>query len=158
MSDSVSIEECIREFSRAEELDASKCDLCRCSHARIKTLEFWRLPNVLMIQLKRFDNVFSHPLFGTSAAKVSCAVYFPLHNLQLVELSSQSTVKYELFASINHFGASFFGHYTATVRRGDSWYHVDDEKVSSINESDVCSSSSYILFYRRVGTPSMFNA
>ena len=57
---------------------------------------------------------------------------------------------YDLFAISNHFGALNGGHYTATCKNAEDggWYSFNDGSVSP-NNGNVCSSSAYMLFYRR---------
>jgi len=39
----------------------------------------------------------------------------------------------------------------------DQWYEFNDSSVSMINESSVCSSAAYVLFYRRRDLPTADN-
>jgi ubiquitin C-terminal hydrolase len=60
-------------------------------------------------------------------------------------------MKYELFAISNHFGGLGGGHYTAYCRKNtEQWYEFDDSMVRPIGSERLVSSSSYVLFYRRL--------
>jgi ubiquitin C-terminal hydrolase len=43
------------------------------------------------------------------------------------------------------------GHYTAYIKKHNSsnWYEMDDSRVSSVSETQIGSSSAYVLFYKR---------
>ena len=58
---------------------------------------------------------------------------------------------YDLFAVSNHYGSLGFGHYTAYCKdfKTGKWYSFDDSSVSSEDPSHVCSTASYVLFYRK---------
>ena len=58
---------------------------------------------------------------------------------------------YDLFAISNHFGQLQAGHYTAIAKNRDKWYQFNDHKISVVEESDIVTSSAYILFYQRRG-------
>jgi len=63
----------------------------------------------------------------------------------------QGKLLYDLFAVSNHYGSLGFGHYTAYVKnsRSGKWHNCDDSSVSVEDPENVCSSASYVLFYRR---------
>lgn len=58
---------------------------------------------------------------------------------------------YDLCAVVNHSGNLRSGHYVASVYNTSEsiWYNFDDKVVSPIDESDLISPNSYILFYTR---------
>jgi len=58
---------------------------------------------------------------------------------------------YDLFAVVNHYGNLGFGHYTAYAKNHltNKWYCFDDSSVMEESEENVCSSASYVLFYKR---------
>jgi len=63
----------------------------------------------------------------------------------------QGKLLYDLFAVSNHYGSLGFGHYTAYCKnsRTGKWYSFDDSSVSAEDPDNVCSTASYVLFYRR---------
>ena len=67
------------------------------------------------------------------------------------EEKPQSKLLYELFGVVNHYGNLGFGHYTAYAKNWEDqkWYSFDDSSVTSVDPDEVCSSASYVLFYRR---------
>lgn len=79
---------------------------------------------------------------------------------------------YDLYATVNHYGAVFAGHYVANVlapngdKRGmrgrvkevgnfmiifsiKDWFRYEDENVTRIPKSYISDSNTYLLFYRK---------
>ena len=110
-----------------------------------KKLQFWSLPNILVIDLKRFNNQFQ---------KNQIFISFPLDDLDLSSYVigyKKDNYKYELYGVCNHSGSVMGGHYTSYVKNANGkWYHFNDTSVSEvgINES-IISSKAYVLFYRK---------
>lgn len=111
-----------------------------------KYIVFWSLPNVLIINLKRFDN---------NNRKINKFVTCPLTNIDLrkyiVGYDKESYI-YELFGITNHSGGSLGGHYTSYVKHCNSnkWYHFNDTNVREINENNVNNQNAYTFFLRKV--------
>ena len=110
-----------------------------------KRILFWSFPNILAIDLKRFNNKFQ---------KNQIYVTFPLDDLDLSQYIigyKKDNYKYELYAVCNHSGGVMGGHYTSYVKNANGkWYHYNDTSVSEvgINES-IISPKAYVLFYRK---------
>ena len=113
-----------------------------------KKILFWSFPNILAIDLKRFNNSFQ---------KNQILVSFPLDNLDLSEYVigyKKHSYVYELYGVCNHSGGVSGGHYTAYVKNANGkWYHFNDTSVSEVgmNES-IISPKAYCLFYRKKST------
>ena len=91
------------------------CPGCKKHRQATKKLDLWRLPEILVIHLKRF----SYNRFMKN--KLDTFVNFPVSNLDLRQYVTQkSTVAgchvYELYAVINHYGGLGGGHYTAYAK------------------------------------------
>ncbi len=57
---------------------------------------------------------------------------------------------YDLYAVSNHFGGMGGGHYNAYCKMPDgTWWCFDDSHVHAVDKNNICSSSAYVLFYRR---------
>lgn len=57
---------------------------------------------------------------------------------------------YDLYAVSNHFGGMGGGHYNAYCKLPDGkWWCFDDSHVHAVDKNNICSSSAYVLFYRR---------
>jgi ubiquitin carboxyl-terminal hydrolase 8 len=110
-----------------------------------KRILFWSFPNILAIDLKRFNTRFQ---------KNQIYVSFPLDDLNLspyVIGYKKDNYKYELYGVCNHSGGVMGGHYTSYVKNTNGkWYHYNDTSVSEvgINES-IISPKAYVLFYRK---------
>jgi len=132
-----------------------------------KEIQFWSLPNVLIITLKRFSFDGQH--------KNITFVDFPLDYLDLSNYIigyDAETYKYQLFAVANHHGGITGGHYTATIRTSNiyskySSFSVNDktewtifndcqmQKIEVLNNNNtqnysVVCPEAYCLFYRKI--------
>lgn len=96
------------------------CPGCKEHRQAIKKLDLWRLPEILVIHLKRF----SYSRFMKN--KLEAFVDFPIDGLDLSSYISykngQTTYRYMLYAISNHYGGMGGGHYTAYV-------HVSDKSI-----------------------------
>lgn len=151
--DSVSLYTCLEAFLNEEPLgpdDMWYCPRCKEHRQASKKLDLWRLPEILVVHLKRF----SYSRFLKN--KLDTFVNFPTHDLDLTRYVSykngpQSNI-YELYAVSNHYGSMGGGHYTAYAKliEENRWYNFDDSHVSPVSEDRIKSSAAYVLFYRRV--------
>jgi ubiquitin C-terminal hydrolase len=110
-----------------------------------KSMLFWSLPSVLIIDFKRFDY---------NGRKTQSLITFPLDELDLSKYVvgyNSNNCKYECYGIINHSGNTMGGHYTAFVKNiNGKWYHYNDMMVNEISEKKVISSKAYCLFYRKI--------
>ncbi|XP_068655113.1 ubiquitin carboxyl-terminal hydrolase 5 isoform X1 [Aristolochia californica] len=151
-SEPLSLYSCLEAFLREEPLvpeDMWYCPQCKTQRQASKKLDLWRLPEVLVIHLKRFS--YSRSM----KHKLETFVNFPIHDFDLTNYVAHKNGRrqlYELYALSNHYGGMGSGHYTAHIKLLDEnrWYNFDDSHISVINEEDVKSSAAYVLFYRRV--------
>nr|XP_032828381.1 ubiquitin carboxyl-terminal hydrolase 19-like isoform X4 [Petromyzon marinus] len=166
-----SLHHCLKLFTKPETLTPEEAWLCpQCEQPReaLKQLMLWRLPPVLVVQLKRFS-------FCSSVwrEKISNLVTFPIRGLDLSEFCVEAAsggaggdaggaAVYDLYAAINHYGGLIGGHYTAYARlpcarnsqcSDMGWRWFDDSTVTMVNESQVMSRHAYLLFYRRRDCP-----
>ncbi|KAK4607251.1 hypothetical protein RGQ29_001177 [Quercus rubra] len=150
--ESVSLYKCLEAFLQEEPLgpeDMWYCPGCKKHCQAIKKLDLWRLPEILVIHLKKF----SYSRFSKN--KLETYVDFPIDNFDLSPYIAQSNGmscnRYMLYAVSNHYGSMGGGHYTAFVHHGgDQWYDFDDSHVHPISQEKIKSSAAYVLFYRRV--------
>lgn len=93
----ITLDECLKLFTDAEMMDDKEswyCPNCKEFRAAIKKLDIWKLPKVLVIQLKRFH-------FRGRFMKISRLVDFPRCNLNVSDfvLSKEEPAEpYNLFA------------------------------------------------------------
>uniref|UniRef100_A0AAY4EGI9 ubiquitinyl hydrolase 1 n=1 Tax=Denticeps clupeoides TaxID=299321 RepID=A0AAY4EGI9_9TELE len=160
------LEQCLNLFTKPEVLapeEAWYCPKCQQHREASKQLLLWRLPNVLIIQLKRFS--FRSFIWRD---KINDMVDFPVRNFDLSKFcigqkeDVQQPPIYDLYAVINHYGGMIGGHYTAYARlpndknsqRSDvGWRLFDDSTVTTVEESQVVTRYAYVLFYRRRNSP-----
>ncbi|KAM3914259.1 ubiquitin carboxyl-terminal hydrolase 19 isoform 2-T2 [Leptodactylus fuscus] len=159
------LEQCLNLFTKPEVLapeEAWYCPKCNQHREASKQLMLWRLPNILIIQLKRFS-------FRTFIwrDKINDLVDFPVRGLDLTtfcigQKEDHQRPIYDLYAVINHYGGMIGGHYTAYARlpneknsqRSDvGWRLFDDSTVTTVDESQVVTRYAYVLFYRRRNSP-----
>ncbi|XP_057457577.1 ubiquitin carboxyl-terminal hydrolase 8 isoform X2 [Lotus japonicus] len=149
--ESASLYKCLEAFLQEEPLgpdDMWYCPGCKEHRQASKKLDLWRLPEILVIHLKRFQ--YSRYMKN----KLETYVDFPVDNLDLsayIAHADDKSYKYTLYAVSNHYGSMGGGHYTAFVHHGgDQWYDFDDSRVYPISKEKIKSSAAYVLFYRRV--------
>ncbi|KJE95444.1 ubiquitin specific protease 41 [Capsaspora owczarzaki ATCC 30864] len=119
----ITLQKCLSLFTKEEKLgvdEAWYCSKCQKHQQATKSMTLWRLPKLLIVQLKRFS--FSR----IYRDKLNSLVEFPLTNLDLSDYvqgaEHDHTPVYDLFAVSNHYGMAFGGHYTAFTkysRRGE---------------------------------------
>lgn len=150
--DSVALHGCLKAFLKEEPLgpeDMWYCPCCKKHQQAMKKLDLWRLPEVLVIHLKRF----SYTQFARN--KLETFVDFPISDLDLssyiTDKSKQSNSHYRLYAISNHYGNMGGGHYTASIYHedGNGWYKFDDDCVTPMSEDNIKTPAAYVLFYRR---------
>lgn len=177
-SGTVTLEDCFKQFTQPELLqgdDAWNCPKCKKRQATIKTMRLSRLPDFLIIHLKRFQHGGGGGLLGWAGSsggtnKLGTFVRYPVsHELDLLPYWLPATgmqtlsvggrpyqsppFRYRLYAVANHFGTLKGGHYTAYVKRGRAfgWCGFDDTRVRvKVGLDDVVNKNAYVLFYERV--------
>lgn len=153
----INIHDCFSLFTNPEKLgndDAWYCSNCKVHQQAVKKFDIWRLPNYLIICLKRFK------FHNDGHDKITRLVRFPVHHLDLSGTAFQPSSGncgsvYDLSAVINHSGSLNSGHYTAYAQnpRNKLWYLYDDDRVTQVQESILQSNRAYVLLYRRSGLP-----
>lgn len=111
----------------------------------IKETKFWDFPNILIIDLKRFDMI---------GRKIQKSVDIPINDVDFsnyVEGYDKDTFKYDLYGVCNHMGGTLGGHYTAYVKTANNkWFMFNDTSVKEINiEKTLNKNYAYCLFYRK---------
>ncbi len=113
-----------------------------------KRITFFKLPNILIITLKRFHM--------DGVRKIQTQIDFPLTDLNLAKYVNGYNAKsynYDLYAVCNHYGGTMGGHYTSFIKHlSGEWVHFNDTKVERhIAVSKIVSPKAYCLFYRKQG-------
>ncbi|KAJ2487589.1 hypothetical protein IWW37_005186 [Coemansia sp. RSA 2050] len=147
----ISLEECLAEFTRAEKLsedDLWFCGKCKEHQQATKKFDLWRVPEILVVHLKRFQHS------RAWRDKIDAFVDFPLEGLDLTQSvagPNGGELIYDLHSVCNHYGGLGGGHYTAYALNpeDEKWYDFNDSSVSEVFESEsVKTAATYMLFYR----------
>eukprot|EP01091_Cochliopodium_minus_P014352 TRINITY_DN4863_c0_g1_i1.p1 TRINITY_DN4863_c0_g1~~TRINITY_DN4863_c0_g1_i1.p1 ORF type:complete len:1222 (-),score=389.81 TRINITY_DN4863_c0_g1_i1:15-3647(-) len=141
--------DCFNLFTKEEILSANDtwyCTKCKNHVQAKKKIDLWKLPKVLILQLKRFQA-------GRFFDKIASKIEFPLKDLNLKDFltnNENDSATYDLIGTINHSGGLSGGHYTAYAKNGDNFYNFNDKNFSLVNNpNDIITTSSYVLFYQR---------
>lgn len=156
----ITLEDCLDEFTKEERLgedDLWYCPRCKKHQQATKKFELWKVPDILVVHLKRFSN--SRMLRD----KIDAFVDFPIEGLDLSQRveerlivkkwedggndadeldidksSSSAPLLYDLFAVDEHLGGLGGGHYRAYAKnfKDQKWYHFDDTHVTESKAKD----------------------
>ena len=137
------------QFSQLETLSEGNewyCSKCKEFQLAEKTMEIFTCPEILIFHLKRFregkklDNIIEFPIKGLDMGQY----------IKYDETNKNDNI-YDLFAVANHQGNFNGGHYVAYAKNfiKDKWYEFDDEYIKEINEDEIVSENSYVLFYQK---------
>ncbi|XP_004346117.2 ubiquitin specific peptidase 15 [Capsaspora owczarzaki ATCC 30864] len=178
-----SLHQCFGSFLQEEKLgadDAWYCSKCKQhQEGAVKKLELWKLPDVLIVHLKRFQfttrlrkkltDTVTFPLtdidmshYCPNASRIEEALQHPSDDVSPAQLQRATAnletllgphkgSLYDVYAVCNHFGSLGGGHYTAFCKNPLSgiWYSYDDSRVEKVDPSTVVSKSAYIMFLVR---------
>ncbi|CAJ0943744.1 unnamed protein product, partial [Mesorhabditis belari] len=115
----------------------------------MKKLDLWKLPEILIIHLKRFIYT------CWNREKFDIQVEIPVRGFELNDKLANTLhehVQDDLIAMSHHSGGLGGGHYTASaLNPNGKWYEFNDSCVSERNPPDdrLKASSPYMLVYRR---------
>lgn len=158
----ITLQDCLEEFTKEEKLgedDLWYCPRCKKHQQATKRFDLWKLPEILVVHLKRFSN--SRMLRD----KIDAFVDFPTEGLDLGAMvgerevamrlqekgvdthplglrDSDEPLVYDLYAVDEHLGGLGGGHYRAYALNHitKKWYHFDDSFVTeSTAEQSVVS-------------------
>ena len=120
-----------------------ECDSCK-NHAPGECItRFYRLPQILMINVKRFSG---------NLTKVTKPINVPEHidlSATCIDIKPDVKAKYSLMSIACHIGSMHNGHYFAVCRHPDgSWLMIDDDSLSPIEHyTKIDSRAYYTMFY-----------
>ncbi|KAI8606549.1 hypothetical protein EDD21DRAFT_298031 [Dissophora ornata] len=107
----ITLENCLNEYTREEQLgeeDPWYCPSCKKHQQATKKLDIWRLPDILVVHLKRFSHT------RAWRDKIDALVDFPIHGLDLsgkaLKEEDREENVYDLFGVSNHMGGLGGGH------------------------------------------------
>ncbi|CAH8519185.1 unnamed protein product [Heterobilharzia americana] len=162
VSQTLKLTDCFERFTDVEQLgsrDLWYCNRCKAEKPATKKFDLWKLPDVLVVQLKRFR---SHLRFHD---KIDTLLEFPLTGLDLtsrvLEKNQDDKFIYDLVAVSNHMGYLGGGHYTAFALNAhvNRWYFFDDSSTREVDPSKIVTSAAYVLVYvrRKAGHLLLYN-
>ena len=144
---SISITQCLDEYCKLERLENENAylnDTTGIKESVDKGTIFWSLPNILIIDLKRYD------IYGK---KLQNFVDVPLENLDLSKYIvgyNKSSYIYDLYGVCNHSGGTMGGHYTCIIKNANGkWYEFNDTFINVVNDNNIISNKSYCFFFRK---------
>eukprot|EP01065_Artemidia_motanka_P038375 TRINITY_DN47222_c0_g1_i1.p1 TRINITY_DN47222_c0_g1~~TRINITY_DN47222_c0_g1_i1.p1 ORF type:complete len:829 (+),score=295.74 TRINITY_DN47222_c0_g1_i1:35-2488(+) len=140
------VTDCLSAFAAPERLTGWACG--GCGGVGTRTLQVCRLPEYLVVHLKRFR---ASPT-GAAAAKINTAVRVCQELSTSGWAARECGDRYRLYAVTNHYGTATQGHYTACCRLADAWLNFDDSNVSQLAQAPYAAASDapYLLWYRRL--------
>lgn len=165
-----SLKACLNRFSTRGNLDNENKWFCpRCQNevcAENRTL-IDRLPDVLILQLERFEydqSAVSYSYYSNYSSygarrKINTTIGFPLTGLEMKPWLHDASREqgedcvYDLVSICNHSGTSSGGHYYCYAKDENDgetrWKEYNDSSVSDIDETRLVRSTAYVLFYQR---------
>ncbi|MDC6271937.1 hypothetical protein PP707_06525, partial [Acetobacter pasteurianus] len=150
----------INNFSKSETLTNQNkfhCNTCSSLQEAVKTIKVKKLPNVLVINLKRFK--YDEKI--DKLVKLFDSISYPF-KLRLFNTTDDcfENILYELYALVIHIGGGpMHGHYVSICKiKAGLWLLFDDETVELVEDNYVMRffgngpglASAYILFYQKI--------
>lgn len=147
------LEDAISAFLEGETLSGDekwRCDKCNKRVDAKKQIDIWKVPQILVLHLKRFE--FS----AQRCSKIDAHLTSPLNDLdfsRFVSSEQRHPPVFDTCCVAHHSGSYGFGHYTASCKdpRDGRWYNFSDEKVEPVSEDRVFTNSAYVIFLVRKG-------
>ncbi|CAI5756327.1 unnamed protein product [Candida verbasci] len=152
-----SLNHSLNNFSKMETLTNQNkfyCNTCSSLQEAVKTIRLKKLPQVLVINLKRFK----YDEVKDKMVKLFDSISYP-PKLRLFSTSDEQHLLYELYALVIHIGGGpMHGHYVSICKiKAGLWLLFDDETVELVEDSYVMRffgngpglASAYILFYQK---------
>ncbi|KAI0857547.1 ubiquitin carboxyl-terminal hydrolase [Xylaria cubensis] len=153
----LTLQDCLDEEYIKSDKCEYRCRNCNSSQQARRDHSIKLLPNVLSVQLKRFE--FKQGSRDRAASKIRTKVQFPLQ-LNMLPYTTRGQTEngggsqelsrsciYDLLSVVEHVGEIDTGHYVSYCRVGEQWFSFNDHRVELAKKSDVLGSQAYLLFY-----------
>jgi ubiquitin carboxyl-terminal hydrolase 8 len=127
----VTLYDCIQLYAQPETIEW-KDESTNTYVPATKKIQFWKLPRLLFVVFKRFDNT-NH--------KNNQMIQVPF----TITLGSES---FQLICICNHYGSVHGGHYSTLVQQ-DKWIEFDDGTMTIVPEDKVITQNAYCLLFRK---------
>tara|TARA_B100001093_G_scaffold506138_1_gene564577 strand:- start:2178 stop:3212 length:1035 start_codon:yes stop_codon:yes gene_type:complete len=135
-TDNMTLYDCLDKFTSNEKLDIEGKNM-------YKKIQFWKLPKILVIFFKKFNN---------RGNKINTLIQFPIDCLDMSKYVvgyNRDKYKYELYGVTNHIGNTGGGHYTSHIKNSDNnWYKYNDDVVSTLKIENIVTREAYCCFYK----------
>jgi ubiquitin C-terminal hydrolase len=153
------VDECLRK-TYAPEVVEYECQECGNNVNATVSREFEKLPDVLILRLKRFLFTIDGKQSKITKTKISTNVAYNetlnIHHELLsndLKNSNPQGVHYKLRAIVNHGGSLDGGHYTATIfnDKDNKWYNADGASINLVNKNGHLQQSpnAYVFMYTK---------
>ena len=149
-NENINIYDCLEKFREEEILEKENkyfCDDCQTQQTAKKKIQIFKLPQYLIIQLKRFkySNGIMAKIFDNT--KIETLVEIPdiLDLKEFVLGPDKNNSIYELYGSVLH---DENNHYTAACKNGERWILYDDDRLFKISYPQY--KETYLLFYKKI--------
>jgi len=148
----ISIYDCLNNMFKIESIDY-ECEKCENVKNNKMEKKIMNIPKTLIMKIKKYYNIDNRMIKNNQAIK-----YPPILDIQPYIIGNES-VKYELYAIINHVGSMNSGHYYSYVKKYNTktntffnqWNCCNDSNVSTItNEEALNSENAYMLYYHYI--------
>ena len=130
------------DYVSSEIISGYHCTQCATRQPAEKTLDLLSTPKVLVIQIKRFNDL----------QKIDDTVKFPSQlRLKYVSAGSQKHHSYRITGVVFHRGPTIAsGHYISYVYTDGKWLEADDSSIREVPWEMVRNMKVYLLFYIRL--------
>ena len=138
----IEIDTCFKYYFNKEKNDTNLyyCSICKKDVKRDAKISILTSAPYLIINLVRTFNRTKNFNF----------IDYPIYNFDVSKYVENSEGKYDLIGIVNHYGDyGALGHFTAYCKKNEKWYEFDDAGVHDIDEKNIKSNNTYILFYKR---------
>lgn len=141
---SLKLSDVLEEFTAKETLDSDErpiCSHCKRATRSTKQISLSRLPQVLILHLKKFTN----DGYKLTSPDIKIDKQLTFNN---------SATTYTLKACISHHGhSSSSGHYTSHCEYSSRWFHFNDDRVRDVTATFDGSrlDDAYVLIYTHQG-------
>jgi ubiquitin carboxyl-terminal hydrolase 8 len=142
-----SLYDCLDEYCKMETLKDDNAWYNEETNKKVdvnKMLIFWKLPTVLIIDLKRWS-------YNEILKKNKNNIQIPFIDLNMNKYTyMKDNNVYDLYGICNHIGDMNGGHYNSYIKTFENkWYLFDDNNIINIDETKMNTNNAYCLFYRK---------
>lgn len=148
----VSIYDCLNNMFKIETIDY-KCEKCNNNKNNKIEKKIMNIPKTLIMKIKKYYNIDNKMIKNNQLIK-----YPPILDIQNYIIGNES-VKYELYAIINHVGFINSGHYYSYVKKYNikkntfynEWQCCNDSNIKTITDEEALNSeNAFMLFYNYI--------